>query len=626
MEIFPQGGPVRIEPRRQILDIWRNMLDYCYVGGEWVWGGRVESNPIADAEQLLCLFWPMTQIGTFGVHDPDETQADVVAALRPLGESNRIPRTLVGIALQYFQKHTGEDGEPRFGAGSYLRTLDPGTAVPQDEATQNLEVVDAYSVSITLCLSLLVFVDSRTGLEQQGKQRERLRELRERASQRLTAAMVGMMRSFVVNSVSVDSPPGRAIVGMLRQGDTTNIEMQQRLAERFERLRSQISESLRLGLSEETKPQKDQLFECGWTWGIASGSEPINDYAKELQVSKRVGYAQPRPWLYFTVNALDAIVDFTSRRGTALNVLDDDQRGLADALSLRWDLTQRYWSAVARFDPEHWPLEDIPWRTSDGQESDYYSLLVMSVVIQDLIARTATDADLLKAVGILQELAQRGRITRRMSEGDEAIGLHYPGVPRGLGGSEEAVGTQLAVFSADYAPLIIKRSLQAAQLTDDVEAREALMALAESAMDHLQERRLTRNGDPIELWDDVSGFPGLEDVKFDKPSWYLTERVVEALVAAASAFDQEPPRSPLMYDHLLRLLNEADHVYNQELLRSNVYEKTSLRERLEEIENLIVRARELRNRRTSTAISLAERALRLLDALEVARMDAGRSR
>lgn len=619
---------MRIEPRRQILDIWRNMLKYCYVNGEWVWGGSAASNPIADAEQLLCLFWPMTQIGTFNVHDPDRTQADVINALRPLGESTRIPRTLVEVALQYFQNHTGPDGEPRFGAGSYLQTLDRKTPVPDDEEIQNLEVVDAYSMSITLCLSLLVFADARMGQEKQIRQLERLVELRDKASARLTAAMIGMMRSFVVNSVSVDSAPGRAILEMLRQGDTTNLETQRRLLGRFETLRAEISASLRLGLSEESKPQEDQIFECGWTWGIASGSEAIMDYAPELQVSKRVGFAQPRPWLYFTVNALDGIVDFTERRGTALNVLNDDQRGLADSLSLRWGLTQRYWSVVARFDPERWPLEDIPWRTSDGQESDYYSLLVMSVLIQDLVARTATDADLIKAVGILQELAQRGRITRRMSEGDEAVKLHYPGVAQGLGGSEEAVGTQLALFTADYAPLIIKRSLQAAQLTDDVEAREALMALAEAAMDHLQERRLMRNGEPIELWDDLSGMPGVgrTSASFDKPSWYLTERVIEALVAAAGAFEQEPPRSPVMYDHLLRLLNEADHVYNQELLRSNVNEKTSLSERLEEIEKLIGRARELRNRRTSTAISLAEQALRLLDSLEVARGEAGRGR
>ena len=97
-------------------------------------------------------------------------------------------------------------------------------------------------------------------------------------------------------------------------------------------------------------------------------------------------------------------------------------------------------------------------------------------------------------------------------------------------------------------------------------------------------------------------------------------------MATASAYEQEPPRSSRMYDHLLRLLNEADHVYNQELMRVNINDRGQLRDRLEEIGQNIRRAREIRYRRTSTAISLTERALRLLDALEEACEDAGRSR
>jgi hypothetical protein len=623
---------MRIQPRKQILDIWDHMLRDCFNEGKWAWGGRAESNPISDAEQLLCLFYPITQIDTFGIYDPDSVPADVLYALRPLGESSRVPRALVDVALEYFENHTAENGEPRFGAGSYLRTLDPDALPPDDQPTQELEVVDAYSMSITLCLSLLVFVSRRFELEVQTKQREKLVELRRRASRRLTAAMIGMLRSFVVNAVSVDSDPGQAILNMLRRGEKTDAELQQGLADRFGKLRSQLIADVRLGVPEDTKPDPDQLFECGWSWGVVTGAAPLEDFAvtddnpQGFEVANKPGYAMPRPWLYFTVSALDGIVDFNSRRITALNILDEEQRRLADALALRWDLTQQYWSAVARFDPERWPLEDIPWRTSDGEESDYYSLLVMSVLIKDLVARVATDADLVKAVGILQELAVRGRITRRMTAHDPQVALHFPGVMHGLNGSEHAVGQRLALFTADYAPLLIKRSLQAAQLTDNVEAREALMTIAESAMDHLADRRLDRDGYAVELWDDVSHFPGLEHLSFERPSWYLTERVVEALVATASTFEQEPPRSSRMYEHLLRLLNEADHVYNQELMRVNVNDRGQLRDRLDEIGQNIKRAREIRYRRTSTAIALAERALRLLDALEEAREDAGRSR
>jgi len=603
------------------------MLAECYRDQKWLWGGRVESNPISDAEQLLCLLYPITQIETFAVHDPDGTQPDVLRALRPLGpEATKIPRTLVDVALDYFQNHTDERGEPRFAAGSYLRGMSQDAPVPQDEGLQRLEVVDGYSMSVTLCLTLLAFVNDRHEHERNAGQQKKLVDLRDRASRRLTAAMIGLLRSFVVNSVSTDSSEGRAILEMLRQGDTTDAELAQGLKSRFDRLRAQLKTDVRLGVPEESKPEEDQLFECGWTWGIAKDAKAITDYAVDSDMSNKPGYAQPRPWLYFTVSALDGIVDLNSRRIRALNIFTSEQRSLADALNLRWDLTQRYWSAVARFDPERWPLEDIPWRTSDGQESDYYSLLVVSVLIQDLIARTATDADLVKAVGIIEELARRGRITRRMTEDDPAVSLHYPGVPQGLGGSEAVVGATLALYTSDYAPLIIKRALQAAQLTDNVEAREALMGVAEAAMDHLDERRLDRDGESVELWDDVSHFPGLESLSFEGPSWYFTERVVEALVATATAYEQEPPRSSPMYEHLVRLLNEADHVYNQELLRSNVDDRSTLRERLGEIGQLIKRARELRHRRTSTAIALSERALRLLDALEQANEDAGRSR
>jgi hypothetical protein len=603
------------------------MLAECYRDQKWIWGGRVESNPISDAEQLLCMLYPITQIETFAVHDPDATQPDVLRALRPLGpEATKIPRTLVDVALDYFQNHTDEREEPRFAAGSYLRGMSQDAPVPQDEGLQRLEVVDGYSMSITLCLTLLAFVNDREEHETNSGQHRKLVDLRDRASRRLTAAMVGLLRSFVVNSVSPESSQGRAILEMLRQGDTTDAELAQGLKIRFDRLRAQLKTDLRLSVPEESKPEEDQLFECGWSWGIAKDAKVITEYAADSSMSSKAGIAQPRPWLYFTVSALDGIVDLNSRRIRALNIFTPEQRSLAEALALRWDLTQNYWSAVARFDPERWPLEDIPWRTSDGQESDYYSLLVVSVLIQDLIARTATDADLIKAVGIIEELARRGRITQRMTPDDAAMALHYPGVPQGLVGSEVVVGTTLALYTSDYAPLIIKRALQAAQLTDNVEAREALMNVAEAAMDHLDERRMTRDGESVELWDDVSHFPGLESLTFQGPSWYFTERVVEALVATAATYEKEPPRSSRMYDHLLRLLNEADHVYNKAMLRSNVDDRSTLRDRLGEIGQLIKRARELRRRRTSTAIALSERALRLLDALEQADEDAGRSR
>ena len=136
--------------------------------------------------------------------------------------------------------------------------------------------------------------------------------------------MVGMLRSFVVNSVSVGSKEGQAILNMLRQGDTTDAELAQGLSARFDRLRGQLQTDVRLGVPDDAKPEADQLFECGWTWGIAVGSEPIENY--DFEVARKPGHAMARPWLYFTVSALDGIVDFSSRRIISLNILDEQQR------------------------------------------------------------------------------------------------------------------------------------------------------------------------------------------------------------------------------------------------------------------------------------------------------------
>ncbi len=86
------------------------------------------------------------------------------------------------------------------------------------------------------------------------------------------------------------------------------------------------------------------------------------------------GIADRLPYVYFTVVALDGIQDLFSERTLTLGLLDADQQKLAEALRLRWELSQQYWSAVARFGTERWPLEDLPWQTTGLRlESEYFS-------------------------------------------------------------------------------------------------------------------------------------------------------------------------------------------------------------------------------------------------------------
>jgi hypothetical protein len=47
---------MRIQPRQQLLEVWRALGDSTLDDdGDWIWGGRHGRNSITDAEQLLCL-------------------------------------------------------------------------------------------------------------------------------------------------------------------------------------------------------------------------------------------------------------------------------------------------------------------------------------------------------------------------------------------------------------------------------------------------------------------------------------------------------------------------------------------------------------------------------------------
>jgi hypothetical protein len=270
-------------------------------------------------------------------------------------------------------------------------------------------------------------------------------------------------------------------------------------------------------------------------------------------------------------------------------------------------------------------LENIPWRTSDGEESDYFSLLVSAVLVQDLVNRRATDDDLTRAVLVFEELARRGRITSRVTRDDPAVGLHLPGIQMALRGTEE-LGPPLYWSVADFAPLLLKRTLQAAGLSGNVIARDRLMFVAEATMEHLARRRLSV-GPSAGLWDDPAELllPDATGSPQERPSWYLTERVVEGLVAAADTFDGPPLRSGRLVEHALDLISEADHLLNQEMLGADSEDRSAMHVGLGRIEARLSRARRVLNERPSTASALALEALRELDELAVARGDATRS-
>jgi hypothetical protein len=267
-----------------------------------------------------------------------------------------------------------------------------------------------------------------------------------------------------------------------------------------------------------------------------------------------------------------------------------------------------------------WPLEDIPWRTNDELESDYFSLLVTAVTVQDLINRRASDTELSRVGRVLEELANRGRITRRPLGNDPAVEMHAPGVRFDLLGSDGTGGPLLAWVVSDFSPLLLKRTIQVAGLVRDPDLRGRLLAQADLIWDHLERRRL-KSGPGHALWDHPPGvFEQVKDLG-DQPSWYYTERVVECLVTAANLVSRPPLRSDVLTELAGELINEADHLFDRELLGGAGEAGPALRNSLQTARASLRRARDVLSDRPGTAFVLASDVLRELEQLAAARQD-----
>jgi hypothetical protein len=611
---------MRIEPRQELLAVWRAMAAASLADDRtWKWGGRAERNSISDAEQLLCIMYPAYELPAFRLHAPDETERDVLAALNRGGDSVELPRTLVRAIGEYLETYRA-DGRPAFAGGSYFR---PSVNMPEGaELTseqRGLEVVDAYSMSITLTLNILGFLSGLLPSVVRASMRNDILGYQELAKERLTAAMVGLMRSFTVNPFEPASLQGKLLVANIRQSGTTERKAVEDFHVRLASIRSSLNTQVLAGSgSEESLDNPNLLFECGWTWGVAeeAPSEVFEEKGTQL-----VGVAPRRPFLYFTGIALDGIEDVFSERTRILGLLDEKHQRLASALNLRFDLTRQYWATMAMFGIGRWPVEDIPWTTSDGQASDYYSLLVASTAVQDLETRGAvSDTELRRIYQILSDLASRGRITRRATpEDDGSVRLHAPGVPLTLVGGDKVGGPELGWDASNFGALLLKRTIRVAGLAQSTELRNQVLDLVGQLWEHVSQRRL-RTGAGTGLWDQTADvFPGMSPPAPDQPSWYFTERIVECLVAAGNLIYRDPARSGLLANHVADLLSEAEHLLDRELLAGSAEAGGNLGERLRQVRMGLERAKSIATTRPGSAVALAQKILADLDELDAAR-------
>ncbi len=567
--------------------------------------------------------YPAATVGHLRLDEPDSTAFDVTEALRQLGDETEIPKLLIDALTSYMATYTAEDGTPLFGGGRYFLPAEAGAELTEKQLS--LGVVDSFATAITLSLSTLGFLKVFGRSVRRQALKDKIAALEEATSTRLSAAMIGLLRSFSVYVFERDSVPGRALSRTLNQQDEQDRVVLERLQDRLEGVRASIRDA-KLGLSQDETLQaaldnENMLFECGWSWGIVSGAPKVE--TTEQVGDQADGVALGAPYLYFTVVALDGISDLFSNRTQVLGLLNDGQQRLAQALQLRWSLTLDYWSEIARFGEGRWPLEDIPWRTTDEVESDYFSLLVTAVVLLDLLRRRATDDDLTRTVSVLEELAVRGRINRRVVVGDPAITLHSPGVRLELTGAEK-FGPEVTWVVSDFAVLLLKRAVRASGLSRNRAARDRLLNVAEDALGHVWQRRMA-DGPAAGLWDDPSVlFPDVQ-VDRERPSWYLTERVIECLTLAAHSVQESPIRSPRLLEIATDLLGEADQLYNQEQLEASQHANSAMQTAMHRINTQLTRARQVVQERPGTAAAIVYEVLRDLDKLAVARHDATRS-
>ena len=610
---------MRTNPRQHILDTWRAFARATFSSGEWAWGGRHGSNSISDAEQILILLYPATEVPGFRLDRPDAIEDDVLAVLKPMGSGLDIPMRMLEALEQYLARYTDDKNRPVFTGGSYLGTLEPDAEVKPEQTVY--DITESYSISVTLCLSAKGFLREFQRTVERRELMSRIDAAMEALDLRLTAAMVGLLRSFVINVLNPDSPGETRLLRTVSQGRVIGRTLIQDLRTRLQPVRDKLPE-LAFGLPPDNervlRDYPERFFECGWAWGVAADATEIDMPAAE-RVKQPHGVAEPRPMLHFTVNALDGLADLFSTRTSRQGLLTSEQQPLREALSLRWGLALQFWSTIGTFGTGRWPVEDIPWEATDGQSSSYFSELVLSIVGLAQEDGTVTGT-IGRSVGVVEELAQRGLINRRAVEDDRGVLLHEPGVLMPLKGSE-AEGPMLAWSYNGYAATLAKTALRIARTAASRRNRARLIEIADSAVEHLLSRRQQFDG----LWDHPANvFPDLA-ASPATPAWDMTERAVEVFVAAAALVSTPPVADQHQLDQAHGKLAEARHILDQERLTTPTAGGAQEQKLLREAEQTLNRADSLVAERPATAAALADKVLRDLDELAFARQAANRS-
>ena len=597
---------------------------------------RCGRNSIMDAEALLCFLQPQSTINSFSVRDgllSEGVGVNVInSIIVPSGEDRpeKLEKAAIEIVLDLaldFLETNQVDDAPDFSGRTYF-DLTPDT--PKALRNRSVSVVDSFSMSVSVCLQLLYLC----GLNGWGNMKNtnekianRCEQVQSLANSRLTAALAGLCQSFAYTEM--ESEDWRANTGIpWNKRDEEFTTIQNRLA----------------GLGIEV--DKTKAFECGWSWGIHDKETRRPDELKALPDKLKAtahhsdGVPLASPYLYFTISTIDGIDDLFAPWVQIEELLDPIQLALTARLRNLTDLTSRYWAALAFGDSQsssgRWALESIPWRTADGNASLQWSLYVYGLALREHLdhRRATTSYELERLIGLLEEFAQLGRLTRppidnpsphtiqskltatkskltsiqsklkdsdvltdedlltdadlltdsdlRQIRRDPALSLHWPGVSLNLQNSMEKSIFEYKIY--DFAPQLAKRAALLLANTSELQFRERLRRLIDSVWDGHLGCRSNREGIGEKFWDfpnkayaslkkDADTVVSLDDDAEKKykyrdgtrvSSWYITQRVIEAIVALAHDSDHRqqsrlPTIEPFVRELLHHLINDIDH-------------------------------------------------------------------
>ena len=599
-------------------------------------GGR---NSVMDAEALLCFLQPQGSVDPFNIRSGFGVTGigvdDINQVFRPSADPGSsldedAIEIVIALSTDYLERNR-HNGISVFEAGTYL---EPTTACSAELRARSLDIVDSYTLSVSVCLHLLYLLGpSGWGNESHTNKKvsERCLKACDLANERLTSALQGLCQSFAYSEMT-EGKWEQATMITWPKNDQAIMQIRQRLR--------------RL----EIETNENQAFECGWSWGLHPDAREVLGKAPPRPDD---ALASPNPYLYFTLNAIDGVADLFEEWVQTEELLSADQLALAARLRNLSDLTSQYWAAIAFSESKaqkgKWALEAIPWRTADGSASIQWSLYVYGLALRDHLARRRanTPSELTRLISLLEELAERGRLTRipvdnsvpkavseqlQTAEGtaenllvqaqrDPALTLHWPGLELTLGDIQDRPIYVMPIY--DFAPQLLKRAAILLGNTSELDLRDRLRTLIDAVWDeHLKHRSNTDNRATEKYWDFPDNaysafetYGGAAILIGDKiegtrkttkrvASWYVTQRVTEAMVALSHATGKRQRGRLTTFESFLKEL--SDHLINDIDILIARSGPTDRRERLEPLRT---RANAVRNQFDQGDLTLCLRSL-----------------